>query len=300
MPRLRKSEWVLTCFFAYVSVIAPFFRDRPKLRRQPALIFAATVGLWATLAKAERGPWRVPISKLRDWLGIPLTYVAFREMGLFAPAHYPMRFEPVWNRWDELALIQWNGRKAIESFGPAVPMFLEACYLMVYGMGAYCIAALYMLGKRRKVDRFLVVYLTGTLLAYAMFPYFPSLPPRFAFQRSLEPGLNSVVRGLNLAILDRATIQTGVFPSAHVSSVFSGAWGMFLVLGKRSKIARALVLYAISVSVATVYGRYHYLADVVSGFGVSLLGALVGRVSGGKLSGQLSLEEARQSAFRRR
>ena len=32
-----------------------------------------------------------------------------------------------------------------------------------------------------------------------------------------------------------------------------------------------MAVYAISVSIATVYGRYHYVADVLAGFAVSLI-----------------------------
>ena len=34
---------------------------------------------------------------------------------------------------------------------------------------------------RDRVNRFLTIYLIGTLLAYALFPYFPSEPPRVVF-----------------------------------------------------------------------------------------------------------------------
>jgi membrane-associated phospholipid phosphatase len=34
-----------------------------------------------------------------------------------------------------------------------------------------------------------------------------------------------------------------------------------------------MLLYAVSVSVATVYGRYHYAVDAAAGFAVSLVGA---------------------------
>jgi membrane-associated phospholipid phosphatase len=36
-----------------------------------------------------------------------------------------------------------------------------------------------------------------------------------------------------------------------------------------------MLFYASSVSVATIYGRYHYGADVAAGFGVSLAAAAV-------------------------
>ena len=36
-----------------------------------------------------------------------------------------------------------------------------------------------------------------------------------------------------------------------------------------------MAAYAVSVAVATVYGRYHYAADAVAGFAVSLLAVAI-------------------------
>jgi membrane-associated phospholipid phosphatase len=66
-----------------------------------------------------------------------------------------------------------------------------------------------------------------------------------------------------------------VFPSAHVSSAFSAAWGLFVALPGQREFGWGMLFYACSVSVATIYGRYHYAADVVAGFGLSLVAAIV-------------------------
>ena len=50
---------------------------------------------------------------------------------------------------------------------------------------------------------------------------------------------------------------------------------MFLLLPNRKRIAWGLLAYAISVAVATVYGRYHYAADALAGFAISLIAAAV-------------------------
>ncbi len=172
-------------------------------------------------------------------------------------------------------LATWHFGRAIESFGRLIPFYLELCYLLVYGLAAYCIGLLYTEKRREAVDRFLTIYLVGTLAAYALFPYFPTEPPRLVFAAMDNPGVTTWVRQLNLYILSKATIHVGVFPSAHVSSAFSAAWGMFLVFPKRKAFGWGLLVYAISVSVATVYGRYHYSADVLAGFGVSLIAGVL-------------------------
>jgi hypothetical protein len=43
------------------------------------------------------------------------------------------------------------------------------------------VAALFLSHRRDHIDRFWLAYLAGTLGAYALFPYFPSVPPRTVF-----------------------------------------------------------------------------------------------------------------------
>ncbi len=276
LPKLRRSEWVLIAYFAYVALIAPFFPDRPHLKFQPLLAFVAVFLLLSLLAGYERQPrLQSTISYIRDWLPILLTLAAFREMELFLPTTYDRSHENVWIKEDHVFLATWHVRAGIEILGKFIPFYLELCYFLVYGLPAYCVALLYARGKRPSVDRFLAIYLTGTLAAYALFPYFPSQPPRIAFPGLDDPSYATWIRHLNLYVLSKATIHSGVFPSAHVSSAFSAVWAMFLIISERKLIPVLLLVYAVSVSIATVYGRYHYLADVLSGFGISLIAAVV-------------------------
>jgi membrane-associated phospholipid phosphatase len=271
--RFRASEWVLISFFAYISVLVPFFPERPELHDQPFFILAAAAILFCCLSVAEQGSFAANISRVRDWVPLGLTLLAFREMDLFLPAHYDLHYESAWIRWDRVMLYDWHLRSAIESLGPVIPFYLELCYLLVYGLGAYCIIVLWMRMRRTGVDLFYVLYLLGTLIAYGLFPYFPSQPPRIAFPQVAPPHFTGWLRQLNLALLNGASIHSGVFPSAHVSSAFSAAWAMFLLFPGRKLFAWGVLLYAISVSVATIYGRYHYVADVLSGIAVSMVPA---------------------------
>jgi membrane-associated phospholipid phosphatase len=272
---LRTSEWLLICFLAYVVAISHWFPQRPHLEYQPLWVLGAVSCLLFFVTRMEYGRIARTVSMIRDWLPIPLALCMFREMELLVPQRIDHRLEASWLQWDHLLLKEWHLQRAIESLGPILPVYLELCYFLVYGVGAYCIGILYSNGKRRRVDRFLTIYLTGTLTAYALFPYFPSQPPRIAFPDDSTPHVVTWVRSLNLFILSKATIHTGVFPSAHVSSVFSVAWAMFALMPKRRAVGWIALCYAVSVSLATIYGRYHYAADVVAGFVVSLLaGAL--------------------------
>lgn len=268
-------------FFAYIAALIPFFRDRPRLVLQPLVILLLVGALLATLAWLESGRYSKTISLVRDWVPMALTLGAFREMELFVPMHYNAHCENAWMAWDQVVLDQWGLKHAIESLGPAIPTFLELCYLLVYGVGTFCLIVLWIQKSRSaadrvyQIDRFYVVLLVGTLLAYALFPYFPTRPPRIASPAMDMPATHDVFRRLNLFLLRKATIHSGVFPSAHVSSVFAASWAMFLALPSKKRYGWGLLFYAISVSLATVYGRYHYAADALAGFAVSLIAGLV-------------------------
>ncbi|HEY6991205.1 MAG TPA: phosphatase PAP2 family protein [Bryobacteraceae bacterium] len=271
--KLRHSEWLLIGFFSYTAALTPFFPDRPRLHAQPLFILLAAVIILVIAARAEMGRYGRVISMVRDWLPIPLTLTAFREMELFLPLRYNTAYEHAWIRWDGLLLNQCGFKHAVEAFGDLIPTYFELCYLLVYGLGTFCIIVLWYKNRRERVDQFYVVLLAGTLISYGLLPYFPSRPPRIVFPALAAPLTHNIFRRFNLFLLNNATIHSGVFPSAHVSSAFAAAWAMFLVLPERKPFGWAVLVYAASVAAATVYGRYHYAVDAVAGFGVSLVPA---------------------------
>jgi membrane-associated phospholipid phosphatase len=154
-----------------------------------------------------------------------------------------------------------------------VPAILELCYALVYAIAPFLVAVLYFQHRRARVNGALFFYLSGTLLAYALFPYFPSDPPRVAFGGTDMPNVMTTLRELNLWVVGNYGIHSSVFPSAHVSSAFSAAWAFFAFLPERKRYGWGMLVYAVCVTVATVYGRYHYAADATAGIAISLVPA---------------------------
>jgi membrane-associated phospholipid phosphatase len=211
----------------------------------------------------------------RDWVPLVLTLVAYLEMDWFAPLARDYNRELLWVEWDRSLLYGAGLQHAIESLGAVLPAYLEFCYFLVYGVGAFSVAVLYFLDRRELVNRLLLMYLTGTLIAYALFPYFPSDPPRTLFGGSDLPNVATPLRQFNLWIVSGYGIHSSVFPSAHVSSAFSAAWALLWLLPDKRRFGWGMLAYAASVAVATVYGRYHYAVDGVAGLGVSVIAALI-------------------------
>jgi membrane-associated phospholipid phosphatase len=243
-----------------VALIAPFYIARPW--RTSILAAGVAVGLWL-MAR-----W-TPIA--RDLAPLGATLAAYREMDWFSATSHDHHLERAWVAWDRLVLDGYHLRAAIESAGPILPGLLELCYLLVYAVGPTVVVAAIVHRRRHATDQLWMAYLAGTLGAYALFPYFPSDPPRVAFPGADLPHVITALRRLNLFIVGGYGIHSSVFPSAHVSSAFSAAWGLLKTIPEKRWIGWSMAAYAALVSIATVYGRYHYGADVAAGFAVSLL-----------------------------
>jgi membrane-associated phospholipid phosphatase len=265
LRELRSSEWLLIGYFSYVALISA--------SRLPALLLFLVVALVAVLAYGESRASQKFFSIMRDWIPLALTLVAYREMDWFTPLGGDHHLELRWVEWDRSIFYGWGFQRAIEWLGALLPTYLEFCYLLVYAVGPFTVAVLYFERRRDRVNQVLFLYLLGTLLAYTLFPYFPSEPPRTLFGASDLPHLMTPLRRLNLAIVNGYGIHSSVFPSAHVSSAFTAAWALLLYLPDRKRFGWGMPIYAASVAVAAVYGRYHYAVDVLAGFGVSLVAA---------------------------
>lgn len=272
---LRSSEWILIAYFGYVAVISPLFPLLPGVGWRAWTLALLAAILLAVLAYGESHGGPEFFSIARDWIPLALTLIAYREMDWFSPLVRDHHLELHWIQWDRSLLYGAGLQRGIESLGALLPAYLEFCYLLVYAVGPFAVAVLYFERRRERVNQVLFCYLLGTLLAYALFPYFPSEPPRTLFGGTDLPNITTPLRRLNLWIVGGYGIHSSVFPSAHVSSAFSAGWALLRYLPEKKRFGILLLVYAASVALATVYGRYHYAVDALAGFGLSLAVAAV-------------------------
>jgi membrane-associated phospholipid phosphatase len=267
VPSYRSSEILLLAYFAWAAALA-FWFGLPVLSVAKASgLLAAAIVFFAILVRYRDGR-----SAWRDWSPPLVLLAAYRELELFATSSPTHALETSWQAMDRTLLIAWHARAAIESTGWLLPLYFELTYLLVYGIGFFAVLMVYRARRRDIADRILFVYLLGTLLAYSIIPFYPSQPPRTLFSDS-GPLVTTPLRQLNLLIVNGAGVHTGVFPSAHVSSAFSAAWALLFLLRDKRWAGWVMLIYAVSVAIATVYGRYHYAVDAIAGFVVSLTAA---------------------------
>jgi membrane-associated phospholipid phosphatase len=263
----RRSECVLLAYFVYTAFLSIYFR----LSAARCAVAFAIPAILAFLVYAHSSRPRPSTKVLRDCLPIPLILAGYWQVDWFRPPAFLRDLESSWLAWDHLILHGWKLHSAIESLGALIPSVLEIAYVFVYAVPILCIGALYLCGRRDRVDDFLFPFALGTLFAYALLPHFPSASPRLEFPMQDLPGITTILRRFNMWILNHGDIRTSVFPSGHVAAAFSAAFGMRQAVPERKWMWRALLIEAVLVALATVYGRYHYAADCMASLILSLV-----------------------------
>ena len=267
---VRRSEWVILGFLVYAIALGTLLPVALSIRHLVMLLNGTVLAGYTLLIVLDRSKPSLVFGVVRDVGSLALIVLAYREMGWFAQPHLDHTLEASWVTWDRVVL-RGGGRAVVEAIGPVIPSILEISYALVYTLAPFAIAMLYAYRRREKVDEFLFVFAVGVLLCYVQFPFWPSEPPRVVFVGEDLPSYGTVFRRFNLWMLGNYGIHTSVFPSAHVAGAFAAAFGAMRVLPERPWVSRVLFVIASLIAIATVYGRYHYLADALAG----LLAALV-------------------------
>ena len=271
---VRRAEWVILAFLLYSGTLAVILPVAPAIRNRVWIWNAAVILAGGLLIGLQSEKTARAISIVRDWLILALVLLAYREMGWFAMPHAGTAMESHMVVWDRLVL-RGGGKAAIEALGPILPSVLEIAYALVYTLAPFSIAVLYLYGYRRRVDQFLFIFVLGVLLCYGQFPFWPSEPPRAVFAGQDIPAFNTIFRRFNLWMLGNYGIHTSVFPSAHVAGAFAAAFGIRQAMPAHKWVTRFLSVIAILIAIATVYGRYHYMADAAAGLLMAVIALAV-------------------------
>ena len=273
--QFRRSELFFSAYFLYLIVVVAFRPVAPEVKTLIITANIAVIGWFCLFAWAHRGKGFEILDHVRDWYPAPLILLAYREMGWIALPHTSTAFEDYWIGLDR-ALLDGGLRAAIEGLGPVGPNLLEMAYLMVYAVPVVGLVVLYKEGVRGRIDDYMSILLFGTLTAYAMYPWFPSEPPRSVFPDADLPVM-SIIREWNLRIVGGYGIHTSVFPSGHSAAAFSAALGLMRVLPEKMWWGRGMMALAVLIAFATVYGRYHFAIDTVAGLGLAVVGWALSR-----------------------
>jgi membrane-associated phospholipid phosphatase len=273
-PLLTRTDTLVFGYQALVCVIV-FFGKVPGPRWAywaGHLLFSAFLLL---LFDADRR-WRNPLlSFVRG--NYPLVFITFfyMEAGLLVHAFFPWTLDP----------LLWEVDRALFGGGPALwaaqqastpprwlTEFFHLGYSFFYFLMPIAALSLWFKGPRERHATFMFSLTLTYFLHYLLFVLLPAHSPRLHDPALVEPLPGYAWSGLLKSTLREVAYPGGSFPSSHVAAsvICFMAWR---ALGKW----RFPVLFMTMVMFAgTVYGRYHYVVDTLTGL---LAGLVLYRVA---------------------
>ena len=254
---MRSSEWIAFLYFVYLAGVCWL---RPLSSSRRLLVTSVSIALAAAIyAVATSAP---PI--VRDWTPLVYVGVGYYATGwLFvAPSEALEAWLLAWDR-------KWLGDPTTRfaAWPVWVVAYLDLVYTLCFLLLPGGFLALALTGHSMLANRYWTMVLAADLGAFAPLSVFQTRPPWMLEKR---PALaDKSVHRLASFMVQHATIRVNTFPSGHVAVSLAVA---LAVIGSTPLVGVALLALAVSISIACVVGRYHYIADVVTG---ALLGGVV-------------------------
>ena len=269
-------EWVTLGYLVWMlGVLAIFHRNIPHAGRYFAVHCAIAVGIvWlAWVATLSRN--RV-LQFARCWYPLALYIFFFEELQGLVHAIFPVWFD----RWlimfdynlGGVHPAAWLGRFA----NPGLNDFMQFSYMTYFLYLVILPGILYAQGKRAAFWTVMVATAIAHYSVYVMAVLFPVESPYFALASLHLAPLDGGAFTTTIEFIERfGRVHGGAFPSAHVAGSM-----VALLAARRYKpwLFWVCLPFFLSMCVATVYGRYHYIADVLAGIVVGAIGWVAGQL----------------------
>jgi membrane-associated phospholipid phosphatase len=259
---VRHSEWIAAAYFVYLAA-ASWLRRVPLRRRVWLVAVAASV--LVAIGASRTGV----LSPVRDWM--PLVYILggyYLSLALFVEPSPPM--EAWLSGWDRRLLGDPASRFA--HWPRVVLAYLDLVYMLCFLLVPAGCAVLVAAGRPDLIDRYWTIVVGAELGSFAPLAFIQTRPP-WAIERKAVLSDRAVHR-LTSQMVRHLTICVNTFPSGHVAGSLAVA---LAVIGPVPTAGAILLILAVSIAIACIVGRYHYVVDVVAGAVFAIVMFLVAR-----------------------
>jgi len=271
---LGAFEWVTFAYLAWlISMLALFHRNVAHSAQYFVVHCWITLGIICLTWAAAHS--RNPVLRFaRDWYPLPLYIFFFEELQGLVHAIFPGWFDGWLIRFDfNLAGVHpsvWLARFS----NPALNDFMQFAYMTYFLYLVILPAILYAEKDRIAFWNVMVSTAVANYTVYFIAVLFPIESPYHALAAMNTTPLHGGYFTTVIEFIERfGRVHGGAFPSAHV------AGSMVAILASwryRRWLFWVCLPFFVSMCVSTVYGRYHYIADVLAGIVVGALGFAVG------------------------
>jgi len=269
MPLVDVARWTTTLTASYLAITAALVAILGSSLPGRVWLVAAHLTLSGSLLILNRASPSAGILRvIRDWHPLMLFPLLYKEVELLAPVLGDWRLTasiPVW----ESALFDGQPSLYLSERLAFVPLseYLHFCYASYVIVIPSVTAYWYISGRQRAFGELLLLLTTVLLGSYLFFILLPVDSPYYLSQRLGPPLSGHFFFNLVHQVSARGGARGGAFPSAHVS----GAVVVSLVAWRHQRrLAYLLVPITVSVMIATVYGRFHYVLDALAGAALAI------------------------------
>jgi membrane-associated phospholipid phosphatase len=240
---------VALVYFGAMTVMGWLRPLPPRRRLQISAIGLSTCA--AVVLAADRG------GIVRDWAPVVSILAAYYLSGRFfvTPSE---RFEAWLIAADRRLLGDPTTR--FRRWPRALLAYLEIVYVNCFLLVPAGFAALVLAGRSSMTDRYWTMVVTAELASFVSLALVQARPPWLVERNAARP--DGAVHQMASRFVERFTIRANTFPSGHVAGSLAVA---FALAGALPLTGAAFLALALSISLACVAGRYHYVIDVVAG-----------------------------------
>ena len=281
-------EWITLAYLSWLMTLVIICRHRITHPLRDAIVQLAIALAIAILARSGQGSRNMLIRFARHWYPLPLYIFFFEELQSIVHAIWPEWFDAYLIAFDH-ALFGVHPSVWLSQFsGHALNDFMQFSYMTYFLYLVILPAVLY---ANREYASFWAVMVSTALAHYSVYAIavlFPIESPYYSLASLNKVALSGGYCTALIGLIEHfGRVRGAAFPSAHV------AGSMVAILASwryRRRLFWLCIPFFASMCLATVYGRYHYAADVFAGLLVGTIGFKVGtRLSEGSAKGSENL-----------
>jgi membrane-associated phospholipid phosphatase len=271
---LGAFEWVTFAYLAWLNAMLALFHRNVAHAGQYFVIHCwIALGIICLTWAAAHSRNRV-LHFARDWYPLALYIFFFEELQGLVHAIFPGWFDRLLIQFDfSFAGVHpsvWLSRFS----NPALNDFMQFAYMTYFLYLVLLPAILYAHRYRLAFWNVMVSTAIANYTVYFIAVLFPIESPYHTLATMHTTPLTGGYFTAAIEFIERfGRVHGGAFPSAHVAGstvAILASWRY------RRWLFWVCLPFFISMCVSTVYGRYHYIADVLAGIAVGALGFAAG------------------------
>jgi len=267
-------EWVTSGYLVWLNVMLLMFHRNVN---HASFYFATHLCIGVTvacLAGAAAHSSNSALRFARYWYPLPLYIFFFEELQGLVHMVFPGWLDPRLIEFDR-GLVGVHPSVWLARFSsPALNDFMQFAYMTYF---LYLVILPAILYAERKRIAFWTVMISTAVAQYSVYVLAVLLPVESPFFSLASLQTKPLPGGRFTALIEFiehfGRVHGAAFPSAHVA-------GSMVAICASWRYRRWLfwicLPFFVSMCVATVYGRYHYIADVFAGIAVGCFGFLAG------------------------